>query len=199
MVYEAPAEHLSVVEICMPLHIPVMIEKPLAFTNEDAARIKFLSEKFKTKVYTNFPSIWYSSFIELLKRSNEAGTINKMVMRGGHRGPIEVGCSKQFLNWLTDSIKNGGGALVDFGCYGAAIMTELMHGKLPVSVYAATRHLKPTCILKRMMPPPLSWNMKMLPASLKRHGIGLILLWMPKFTVRMAICMHRSLILLNCR
>jgi len=143
MVYEAPAEHLSVVEICMPLHIPVMIEKPLAFTNEDAARIKFLSEKFKTKVYTNFPSIWYSSFIEFLKRSNEAGTINKMVMRGGHRGPIEVGCSKDFLNWLTDSLKNGGGALVDFGCYGAAIMTELMHGEIPLSVYASVKHLKP--------------------------------------------------------
>jgi len=128
----------------MPLHIPVMIEKPLAFSNEDAARIKILSEKFKTKVYTNFPSIWYTSFIELLKKSNEAGTINKMVMRGGHRGPIEVGCSKVFLNWLTDSIKNGGGALIDFSCYGAVIMTELMHGKLPLSVYATTRHLKPT-------------------------------------------------------
>ena len=67
MVYEAPAEHLSVVEICMPLHIPVLIEKPLAFSNEDAARIKTLSEKFNTKVYTNFPSIAYSSFNELLK------------------------------------------------------------------------------------------------------------------------------------
>ena len=44
-----------------------------------------------------------------------------MVMRGGHRGPIEVGCSAAFLNWLTDSTKNGGGALIDFGCYGAAI------------------------------------------------------------------------------
>jgi len=144
MVYEAPAEHLSVVEICMPLHIPVLIEKPLAFSNEDAARIKALSEKYNTKVYTNFPSIWYSSFIELLKRSNEAGTINKMVMRGGHRGPIEVGCSAAFLNWLTDSTKNGGGALIDFGCYGALIMTDLMHGKLPVSVYATTKHFKPT-------------------------------------------------------
>ena len=144
MVYNAPAEHVGIVEICMPLHIPVMIEKPLAFSNEDAVKIKTLSEKFKTRVYTNFPSIWYSSFIELLKKSKEAGTINKMVMRGGHRGPIEVGCSAAFLNWLTDSVKNGGGALVDFGCYGAAIMTELMQGKLPLSVYATTRHLKPT-------------------------------------------------------
>jgi predicted dehydrogenase len=143
MVYDAPSEHLGIVEICMPLHIPMLIEKPLAFSYEDALKMQALSEKFKTKIYTNFPSTWYSSFIELLKRSGDAGTINKMIMRGGHRGPIEVGCSKEFMNWLTDSVKNGGGALIDFGCYGAAIMTELMHGQTPLSVYASTKHLKP--------------------------------------------------------
>ncbi len=143
MVYDAPSEHLKAVEICMPLHIPILIEKPLAFSYEDAVKMQALSEKFKTKIYTNFPSIWYSSFIELLKRSGDAGPISKMIMRGGHRGPIEVGCSKEFVNWLTDSVKNGGGALIDFGCYGAAIMTELMHGQTPLSVYASTKHLKP--------------------------------------------------------
>jgi predicted dehydrogenase len=120
-----------------------MIEKPLTFSTAVAVKMKTLSDKYKTKVYTNFPSLWYTSFIELLKKSNEAGTISKMVMRGGHRGPVEVGCSKEFLSWLTDSVKNGGGALIDFGCYGAVIMTELMQGKLPQSVYANVKHLKP--------------------------------------------------------
>ena len=143
MVYDAPSEHLRIVEICMPLHIPMLIEKPLAFSYDDAVKMQALSEKFKTKIYTNFPSIWYSSFIELLKRAGDVGTISKMIMRGGHQGPIEVGCSKEFVNWLTDSVKNGGGALIDFGCYGAAIMTELMHGQLPLSVYASVKHLKP--------------------------------------------------------
>jgi predicted dehydrogenase len=143
MVYDAPSEHLRIVEICMPLHIPVLIEKPLAFSYEDALKMQALSEKFKTKIYTNFPSIWYSSFIELLKKAGDAAPINKMIMRGGHRGPIEIGCSKEFLNWLTDSAKNGGGALIDFGCYGAVIMTELMHGQTPLSVYASVKHLKP--------------------------------------------------------
>jgi len=143
MVYNSPSEHLGIVEKCLPLHIPVMIEKPLTFSNAVAEKMKMLSGKYKTKVYTNFPSLWYTSFIELLKRSNQAGTISKMVMRGGHRGPVEVGCSKEFLGWLTDSVKNGGGALIDFGCYGAVVMTELMQGKAPVSVYANTKHLKP--------------------------------------------------------
>ena len=142
MVYNAPAEHLAVIEICMPLHIPVMVEKPLCFSKMEASRIEFLSKEFNTKVYTNFPSAWYTSFIELSKRANEIGTINKMVMHGGHRGPIEIGCSKDFSGWLTDPDKNGGGAITDFGCYGASIMTELMQGKKPISVFAIARHLK---------------------------------------------------------
>lgn len=120
-----------------------MFEKPLAFSYADALKMKALSEKYQTKVFTNYPSVWYTSFIELLKRANEAGAIGKMIMRGGHRGPIEVGCSKEFSGWLTDSVKNGGGALIDFGCYGAAVMTALMDGKAPLSVYANTKHLKP--------------------------------------------------------
>lgn len=146
MVYNAPADHLAAIETCMPLKIPVMVEKPLCFTNADAAKIKMLSEKYNTKVYTNYPSLWYTSFTELIKRvneKNEIGVVNKMEMHGGHKGPAEIGCSKDFLNWLTDPVKNGGGAITDFGCYGACIMTELMQGKTPVSVFAVTRKMKP--------------------------------------------------------
>jgi predicted dehydrogenase len=144
MVYNAPVEHLSAIETCMPLHIPVMVEKPLCFSNAEAAKIKMLSQKFKTKVFTNYPSLWYTSFIELLNKKNEVGVISKMEMRGGHKGPVEIGCSKDFLNWLTDPVKNGGGALTDFGCYGAVAFTELMQGKAPLSVYATAKNLKPS-------------------------------------------------------
>ncbi|MCW3118175.1 MAG: oxidoreductase domain protein [Chitinophagaceae bacterium] len=146
MVYNAPTEHLKVIETCMPLHIPVMVEKPLCFSYTEAVRIEMLSKKFNTRVYTNYVSNWYTSNLEIYKRVNEkkeVGTIHKMIMHGGHRGPVEIGCSKDFLGWLTDPVKNGGGALTDFGCYGASIMTELMQGKMPVSVIAITRHLKP--------------------------------------------------------
>jgi predicted dehydrogenase len=146
MVYNSPAEHLAIIETCLPLKIPVMVEKPLCFSNAEAAKIKMLSEKYNTKVFTNYPSLWYTSFIELLQRANEKnelGTVQKMEMHGGHRGPVEIGCSKDFLNWLTDPAKNGGGAITDFGCYGASMMTALMQGKTPVSVFAITRKLKP--------------------------------------------------------
>ncbi|MFZ1529114.1 MAG: Gfo/Idh/MocA family oxidoreductase [Ferruginibacter sp.] len=146
MVYNAPADHLSAVQTCMPLKIPVMLEKPFSYSYTDAVKMKALSDKYQTKIYTNYPSLWYTSFMELLKRANdkkELGSITKMEMHGGHAGPAEIGCSKDFLNWLTSPVKNGGGAITDFGCYGASIMTELMQGKTPVSVYAGTRHTKP--------------------------------------------------------
>jgi hypothetical protein len=31
----------------------------------------------------------------------------------------EIGVSEYFANWLYDPVKNGGGAIMDFGCYGA--------------------------------------------------------------------------------
>jgi predicted dehydrogenase len=44
MVFNAPVEHLTAIETCMPFKIPVMIEKPLCFSKADAAKIKMLSQ-----------------------------------------------------------------------------------------------------------------------------------------------------------
>jgi predicted dehydrogenase len=51
--------------------------------------------------------------------------------------------NKEFLEWLTDPVLNGAGALTDFGCYGANLSTWLMKGERPVSVTAVTQQLKP--------------------------------------------------------
>jgi predicted dehydrogenase len=47
------------------------------------------------------------------------------------------------LAWLTDPVLNGGGAVVDFGCYGANLMTWLMQNETPVSVTAVLQQIKP--------------------------------------------------------
>jgi len=44
---------------------------------------------------------------------------------------------------LTDPVKNGAGALFDFGCYGANLMTWLMDNERPLAVTALTRTNKP--------------------------------------------------------
>lgn len=151
MVFSSPVEHLAAIEKSVSRHIPVMVEKPLCFSYEDAVKIKALSDRYATKVFTNYPSLWYTSFMEMVRRVSEKGeldSVTKMAMHGGHRGPFEIGCSPEFAGWLTDPAKNGGGAITDFGCYGACIMTQLMNGEAPKSVYATTRHLKPKVYTK---------------------------------------------------
>ncbi|WP_370539703.1 Gfo/Idh/MocA family protein [Algoriphagus sp. Y33] len=47
------------------------------------------------------------------------------------------------MEWLTDPKLNGGGAIIDFGCYGANLITWLQDGKKPNSVTAVTQQLQP--------------------------------------------------------
>ena len=145
LAYNAISEHIDVVEVCAPKGISVMVEKPLATTNADAERMKMLADKHKIQLLTNYETTWYASNQQLQKMVTEQhiGPIRKMVVHDGHNGPKEIGCSPEFLAWLTDPIKNGGGALVDFGCYGANLMTWLMEGKTPIAVTAITRRIKP--------------------------------------------------------
>lgn len=146
LAYNATADHLAVVEASAPKGISVMVEKPLATTVKQAERMAALVKQYGIKLLTNYETTWYSSnqqVHEMLQVENVAGKIRKMVVHMGHQGPKEIGCSDAFLKWLTDPIKNGGGALTDFGCYGANLMTWLMNGNPPVSVMAVTKHIKP--------------------------------------------------------
>lgn len=139
-------EHMAVVEACAPRHIDVMVEKPLATTLQQALQMDALAKKYNIKLLTDFETSWYPSTVkayELVNDSNYIGSIKKVVIHDGHQGPKEIGVNKEFFKWLTDPIQNGGGALMDFGCYGANLMTYLMHGQQPVSVTAVTQHFKP--------------------------------------------------------
>jgi predicted dehydrogenase len=139
-------EHLEVVEACAPRGIHVMVEKPLAVNLTHALRIKELAEKYHVFILTNYETSWYPTTektYQLVTDSNYVGRVRKVVIHDGHEGPKEIGVSSEFFQWLTDPVKNGGGALIDFGCYGANLMTYLMQDEDPVSVTANTRQFKP--------------------------------------------------------
>jgi predicted dehydrogenase len=138
--------HLEVVEACAPRGIHVMVEKPLAVNSTHALRMDALARKYKIHLLTDYETSWYPSVaktFQLALDSNYTGRIRKVVIHDGHPGPKEIGCSPEFLAWLTDPVLNGGGALVDFGCYGANLMTRLMKGRQPIAVTAVTRQFKP--------------------------------------------------------
>ncbi|PUZ24388.1 Predicted dehydrogenase [Chitinophaga costaii] len=143
--YNAVGHHLDVIQLCAPMGIPVMVEKPLAATLAQAQQIQALANKYKVKVLTNYETTWYASYFDLYKsvQADSIGGIKKMVVHDGHQGPKEIGCSEAFLSWLTDPALNGAGALNDFGCYGADLMTWFTQGQRPLAVTAITRHYKP--------------------------------------------------------
>ena len=138
--------HLEVVEYCAPKGIHVMVEKPLAVNWEHAQQMIALAEQHNIHLLTNYESSWYGSNYEAYKRINSEGTIGdirKIVFHTGHPGPIEIGCNPEFLEWLIDPVLNGGGALPDFGCYGANLSTWLMKGATPQTVSCTVQQIKP--------------------------------------------------------
>jgi predicted dehydrogenase len=138
-------EHITVVRAAAPRKVHVMVEKPLATTYKDALEIAALAQKHGIKVLTNFETSWYASnqHVQQLYTDGKLGEIRKVMVNDGHQGPKEIGVSKEFFAWLTDPVQNGGGALTDFGCYGANLMTWLMQGEKPLTVTAITQQNKP--------------------------------------------------------
>jgi predicted dehydrogenase len=136
-------EHLGVVKACAPRKIHVMVEKPLAVSLAHAKEMESLAKKYGIYLLTNYETTWYGSNREAIKKLGASGPIRKVVVHDGHQGPKEIGVNSEFLEWLTDPVKNGGGAVTDFGCYGANLITWLMKGEKPLSVLAVTQQIKP--------------------------------------------------------
>ena len=143
--FTSTADHLAVVAACARRKIPVMMEKPLATTVEDARAIERLAADSGIPVLVNYETTWYPSnhAAAALVRDGALGEVRKVVVHDGHRGPKEIGCGPEFLAWLTDPVQNGAGALFDFGCYGANLMTWLMGDARPDAVTAVTQQIKP--------------------------------------------------------
>ncbi|MGI4873850.1 MAG: Gfo/Idh/MocA family protein [Janthinobacterium lividum] len=138
-------EHLAVVQACAPKGIHVMVEKPMAVNVDHARQMAALAQQYHIHLLTNYETTWYGSNLRAyqLVQEKALGDIRKLVAHDGHQGPKEIGVNQEFLAWLTDPVQNGGGALPDFGCYGADLMTWLMHGERPLSVTASALHIKP--------------------------------------------------------
>jgi scyllo-inositol 2-dehydrogenase (NADP+) len=136
-------EHLEVVKACAPRGIHVMVEKPLAVSVDHAKQMQALALKYKIHLLTNYETTWYGSNRKAYGMLDSIGEIRKLVVHDGHQGPKEINVPPEFFEWLTDPVKNGAGALTDFGCYGANQITWLMKGDRPLSVFAVTQQIKP--------------------------------------------------------
>jgi predicted dehydrogenase len=145
LVYTNTYDHRRVVEICARRGVHVMMEKPLAVSLDDALAIERAAHDGKIHALVNYETSWYPSNHAAYDLAHEGalGEVRKVVVHDGHNGPKEINVEPEFLAWLTDPKLNGAGALFDFGCYGADLMTWLMDGQRPTSVTAVTQQIKP--------------------------------------------------------
>jgi predicted dehydrogenase len=139
-------DHPAIVEVAAAHRVHVMMEKPLAVSNAHAQQIRRAAEKGNVHVLVNYETTWYAShgaMWTLIKERRAAGDIRKMVALDGHSGPKAINVQPEFLAWLSDPVKNGAGALFDFGCYGANLMTWMMDNQPPIAVTAITQRFQP--------------------------------------------------------
>ena len=151
VVFTSTFEHRRVVETCASHKIDVMLEKPLAVNMEDALGIAAAANKSGIQIIVDYETSWYSSVQTAYAITHDRHAISdmrKIIVTAGDQGPKEAGCSDTFLDWLTDPVLNGGGALTDFGCYGANLVTWFMNGQRPASVFAVAQHIKPEIYTK---------------------------------------------------
>jgi predicted dehydrogenase len=150
LVYTDTYDHRRIVEICARHHVPVMMEKPLAVSVDDARAIERAAHANNIVVLVNYETSWYPSNRAAydLVHEHSIGDIRKVVVHDGHQGPKAINVPPEFFAWLTDPKLNGAGALFDFGCYGADLMTWLMDGRRPDTVTAVTQRLQPEVYLR---------------------------------------------------
>jgi predicted dehydrogenase len=134
--------HLEILRECAKRHIHYSTEKPMATSAADAREMERLATQAGIKVMVNYWNAWVAPTHELYHRmrAGDAGPVQKIIVQYGHQGPKEIGVSKYFADWLYDPVKNGGGAIMDFGCYGAEWAVWLK-GR-PTRVSASTQKLK---------------------------------------------------------
>jgi predicted dehydrogenase len=142
IVATANDRHLEILRQSAKRHIHYSTEKPMATNAADAREMERLARDANIKLMVNYWNAWVAPSHDIFHRvrAGEVGPIQKIIVQYGHRGPKEIGVSQQFANWLYDPVKNGGGAIMDFGCYGAELSLWLK-GR-PTRVYATTRKLK---------------------------------------------------------
>jgi len=113
--------HLEILRECAKRHIHYSVEKPMATNAADAREMERLANQAGIKLMVNYWNAWVAPSHELFHRvrDGQVGAVQKIIVQYGHAGPKEIGVSEYFADWLYDPVKNGGGAIMDFGCYGA--------------------------------------------------------------------------------
>jgi predicted dehydrogenase len=129
----------DIVEAAAARKIHVYSDKPMGATLAQAQRSWQAAQAAGITYMVAYHSA-FSSTYEHSKRLLQAGAIGKPYLaRGviGHGGPIEYGCSRYFTEWLFDAERNGGGTLIDEGCYLIDEFVDILGDVAEVNAFTA--------------------------------------------------------------
>ena len=142
------SEDLTVMACERGLHC--LVEKPMAATLAGAERMKTAAEQAGVRLMINWPFAWWPQLqhaIDLVQ-AGEIGPLWQVKYRAAHEGPVELGCSKFFCEWLYDEELNGAGALMDYCCYGSVLADVLLGSPSSVTGVKLRTGLKPDLALE---------------------------------------------------
>lgn len=116
----------------------VLIEKPMASSLTQADAMMAAARRNHVRLMINWPFAWWPQLQHAMTLAGQGkiGNLWQVKYRAAHAGPQELGCSPAFCDWLFNPQLNGGGALMDYCCYGAVLARVLMG--LPSRVTALT-------------------------------------------------------------
>ncbi len=133
--------HPDIVEACAAAGVHVCVEKPMAMSLAHGLRMVRAAEQAGTVLAVNWPIAW-SPVLFKLKGLVDEGAIGQVLQvkyRAGHTGPLGPGVKHAGGGGQSDALTGvqraaswwhqtpaGGGALIDFCCYGAMLSRWLV-------------------------------------------------------------------------
>ena len=106
----------------------VVIEKPMAADLAGADAMVAAARQADVQLLVNWPFAWWPQLQKAIAMvsTGEIGDLWQVKYHAAHAGPQELGCSEYFCDWLFDVELNGGGAMMDYCCYGCILAQVLL-------------------------------------------------------------------------
>lgn len=142
------SEDLTIAACEKGLHC--LVEKPMAATLSGAEKMMLAARDNGVRLMINWPFAWWKQLRHgiCMAQAGELGRLWQVKYRAAHQGPVELGCSPQFCQWLYDAELNGAGALMDYCCYGSVLADVLLGRPEKVTGVKIRTGLKPDLALE---------------------------------------------------
>ena len=128
LIFSDNAAHVPLAELAAQHGAHILLEKPMAADLRGAERILAATRRPRVRLMVNWPVAWWPQLQHAVRLAADGsiGDLWQVKYRAAHAGPREMGCSRYFWEWLYDARRNGGGAFIDYCCYGVMLARALL-------------------------------------------------------------------------